>query len=973
MKFYLIVIPFLISCCKQEDSKKIEFLETDADKLCVITNLKLIWDSINKDVKLKDSLRLELANSIITQTCVYPRDSYLLKLADNFHDLGNSSINLLNSRIYYQSALNFRKQFYKDTIHLDILRALINIGNTYANEGNYLEALRYYDSADIRQERFLVFPFIYNQTRKSTCYINLNDFNKALECLNLAHNQVLDCINKPNPSEIKGWATVSSLLYDLMSRTCNLYRSTHQYQQSLKAGLEGISLVRKWSLPQDSLNGLANLYISIGNTFQDSANTLVAFLDRIPLFEEAIKNYTLAETYYKKVPDYKYSLLCIGNIGSMYEKIGNYEKAQQILDAGIKLCLEKYTPAYKEQLLNLYINIGTIDYRQDSLLKSIQSYHSALMLIDSIKTKENQLPTIEKFYKNYKSSLILLGSLGRVYLKLAEKDKQYIPLANTSYDSLIQLINYIRGNLVNDQAKITLAEQSRQWIPDAFDDTRELYEITNDSFYKERAFQIVEQSKAFSLLEASRLNNASELLPKELKAKQKEVANLQLQAAKSDSLKELSGRKQREFLLTLKEKAPSYFALKYQGVDLNVKDIQQTLLASNQGMIEYFIQDSNLNIFYISKSDFVLDTIQILKQQLKDWIQSFQSNMNPVNPDGSLSQEKVKTFCSSSLSLYEVLIGKLKKAYQLPERLIIIPDGILNDLSFDALLTRISGNGDDLPLQVQNENFLVNHHTISYCFSANLLREMNREKSHNDLKPQLALFAPSFQSESDSLPKLQYQQKEIDGIKKQITNCKLDKASTKDDFIKASRTYSYLHVSSHGYVSDNPDYSFLAFSQKTATTDASQLLYLKELYNYPMNQELITLTACETALGQQREGEGNISLARGFAYAGVKSFITTLWKIQTNGASKIIPGFYNHLFNLAEPKDVALTNSKREFLKAGKGVYPENWAGLILIGSTNKVTNSSSTNLWIFYLMGILVLSVIAWILSKRKLTQRSI
>ncbi|MBK9719386.1 MAG: CHAT domain-containing protein [Saprospiraceae bacterium] len=341
--------------------------------------------------------------------------------------------------------------------------------------------------------------------------------------------------------------------------------------------------------------------------------------------------------------------------------------------------------------------------------------------------------------------------------------------------------------------------------------------------------------------------------------------------------------------------------------------------------------------------------------------------MNPVNSDGSLAAKKVQTFCDTSNYLYKILIGKIKEKYPLPERLIIVPDDMLNNLAFDALLIRISGQGNDIPLQVNDDNFLVSHHAISYCFSANLLKEMCKTKKDNKLRLSLALFAPSFHAESISLPFLNNQKVEIEEIHKIIPNSTIDLKSTKERFISGANKFAYLHISTHGYVSSDPDQSYLAFSQHSAKTDTSQLFFLKELYNYQMDQELITMTACETALGQQREGEGNISLARGFAYAGVRSFVTTLWKIPTNGATKIVPTFYNFLFNSHQTKDVALANSKRSFLKTGKNIYPENWAGLILIGNTKSVIITNSSHLLAWIVSGSLIIVFLFWIRIFRK------
>ncbi|MGB5032613.1 MAG: hypothetical protein WBO76_10890, partial [Saprospiraceae bacterium] len=66
-------------------------------------------------------------------------------------------------------------------------------------------------------------------------------------------------------------------------------------------------------------------------------------------------------------------------------------------------------------------------------------------------------------------------------------------------------------------------------------------------------------------------------------------------------------------------------------------------------------------------------------------------------------------------------------------------------------------------------------------------------------------------------------------------------------------------------------------------------------------------------------------------------------------------------------KDVALANSKRSFLKTGKNIYPENWAGLILIGNTKSVIITNSSHLLAWIVSGSLIIVFLFWIRIFRK------
>ena len=111
---------------------------------------------------------------------------------------------------------------------------------------------------------------------------------------------------------------------------------------------------------------------------------------------------------------------------------------------------------------------------------------------------------------------------------------------------------------------------------------------------------------------------------------------------------------------------------------------------------------------------------------------------------------------------------------------------------------------------------------------------------------------------------------------------------------------------------------------------------LPEIYNLQLEADLVVLSACETAAGILKTGEGVMSLSRGFAWAGVPSTVTSLWKVNEEATAKIMVSFYENL-RQNYPKDVALKQAKMTYLKNNPEAAPYFWAAFILVGNTDAL------------------------------------
>ena len=150
--------------------------------------------------------------------------------------------------------------------------------------------------------------------------------------------------------------------------------------------------------------------------------------------------------------------------------------------------------------------------------------------------------------------------------------------------------------------------------------------------------------------------------------------------------------------------------------------------------------------------------------------------------------------------------------------------------------------------------------------------------------------------------------------------------------------------------------SQIAFSLSQDTTE-DDFLSLEELFHLRLPAEMVVLSACETGIGKLYRGEGISSLARGFSYAGSRSIITTLWKVNDEATAQIMAQFYQNL-DQGISKDESLRLAKLAYLETADNLtaHPFYWSGYVPIGNMMPVEGGENDWWWvvlIFILLGV--------------------
>jgi len=402
------------------------------------------------------------------------------------------------------------------------------------------------------------------------------------------------------------------------------------------------------------------------------------------------------------------------------------------------------------------------------------------------------------------------------------------------------------------------------------------------------------------------------------------------------------------------EKFPEYYRAKYGLATPAVADLQ-AMLRPGQTLLEYTVGDSAIFAFVIRPDHFSVHTLprdfpleQTVDSLTHLGIYAYYTLPKPKRTQ-SIEKNSVRNYTNAARLLYEKLMAPV--AAHLTEDLVVIPDGVLGYVPFEALLTGEPARRS--VFSTYKPHFLAQRHRISYCYSATLLREMRDKRHRTEPLNNVLALAPFFREDTatlhfkadsadllalrDAFGPLHASGDEAHAVAQLLGGSALyGPEASLDTFRRLAPNVRVLHLSTHGKADDRAgDYAWLALGVP-GDTSAFDKLYARDLYGIGLNADLVVLSACETATGKLRRGEGIVSLARAFSFAGAKSLVTSLWKVDDAATKNLMVNFYRYLHD-GRAKDAALHQAKLDFLNQAQAtdtnlLHPFFWAGFVAVG-----------------------------------------
>jgi len=357
-----------------------------------------------------------------------------------------------------------------------------------------------------------------------------------------------------------------------------------------------------------------------------------------------------------------------------------------------------------------------------------------------------------------------------------------------------------------------------------------------------------------------------------------------------------------EILEELKLTSPEYASLKTAS-PMPFEKICE-LIDEDTAILEYFSTEDNLIVWIITKDSTVTRTIPLSRKELKNKIKHYREEI-AVN----MTAEKIKSdgWKVESQSLYNLLIEDMEKLLKGKSRLVIVPHRYLHYLPFSTLL-----NADG--------QYLIEKYEIVYLPSLNVLsycREKNTLK-----KDYLVAFEYGNLNRHPYSP-LPDSIKEVNAIKKLYPHNEIyrEQGMVKNVLTSGLNHGDIIHFATHGILdSHSPVFSKLVM--------ADEDLEVHEIFDLKFSAYLVTLSSCQTGLGELSEGDELTGFSRAFIYGGTPTVCVSLWNVSDKATADLMEKFYFYLKE--NSKSEALRLAEMDMIK--KYRHPFLWAPFVLIG-----------------------------------------
>jgi CHAT domain-containing protein/tetratricopeptide (TPR) repeat protein len=781
------------------------------------------------------------------------------------------------------------------------------IGSIHSRRGQMQTAI------ELHREAIQIFREIGDSPSEAITFNSIGQVYQHLDEKDVAIDNYEEALKRFQRNGAVDFAT--STIYQI----ARLYKLMGNNQRALTYYRQCISLssrAKKRRMEAYALNDIASIYASEGRR------------------TEALKQYQRVLSFYRGIGDRRGEALTLNGMGDLFCSINSYRKAL----AFYKRAIEPMQKADEEVQIKTLHNVAYAARQTGDLPSALSYVEQAIKKIDEIRTNL----AVPDLRTSYTASMHDNYSL---YIEILMQQEQRLPGRGFAARALLT------SEIARARSLLEVLVESKADVQQGM-----------DPVLTDRARAVQRGLREKELYESALSANASSSTEIEGVAREIRELKTEYQAVEAQ----------------LRQTNPRYAAL-VQPRELDLEELQAELMRDDSMLLEYSLGEEKSYLWAVTFNSLTAYELPPRKQ-IEDAATETYIALTARQVTGDLVDprygERVdaadQQYPLKAWTLSKVLLGPV--AQQLAShRLLIVAEGALQYIPFDAL--------PDPSLEPHptwapsaDQPLLVRHEVVMLP-SLSILSMIRREKYDWTPNNVVAVLADPVFSKNDSrlhaasrdavnaassesglpqpralrryldlagggdLRRLSHTSDEADAIVAAAPRgtsiiAKGFEANRETAMSSQFGKYQILHFATHGLLdSEHPELSSIVLSRVDKNGQSQDgLMQLQDIYNLKVSSNLVVLSACNTALGKNIQGEGLISLTRGFMYAGSRSVVATLWSVDDKATTELMSHFYEALLKQGLPPGAALRAAKLALREEKRWRPPYFWAAFVLQG-----------------------------------------
>jgi CHAT domain-containing protein len=736
------------------------------------------------------------------------------------------------------------------------------------------------------------------------------------------------------------------------------HRNQGEFPQAMEADERSIAIYRQLDDKHQAAAGLNNLAATYrltgdlrraGELWEESAregrdfpDVLNSAISNLALVAGDLGNVAASRAYLEQTnraaeKNHDWRTLAVGliNIGPSYRDAKEYDKALQIYKRALDLSMQVHDvmlqstalvnrSAVYESLKQPQLAIADLE-ESLRVIKGTDSKSAKLVALSNLAPLELSAGKVDLAFEYARQAVAAareyqvpeqvwpaFDALGNCWL--AKKDRVQ---ARSAFEQAIASIELLRSRAGGSEADGQYFLQSR------ITPYHDLLKLDLDEGLPEQALALAERAKARQLLDVLRRGKTqpAEVMTAAEVAEERRLSavlsQLDQQAAGADTQKrmEQAQRQMEAFRLRVYLAHPGLAAQRGEAVPVTLAQSEELLPDAHTAIVEFVSTADTLYTFTVIRGASghpALSThaIRWPREELARDVEEFQAKL----------AARDLGYRDNAARLYKRLLGPLSAQLRESRLLVLVPDGPLWNLPFQAL---VAGDG----------KHLIERQSVFYAPSLTYLRENRRAK--HEVEPAHQLLALGNPDTGD-LPETAREVRELENLYGPAhSKTLLAGEALKANWRKEAPNYRVLHLATHGILnSKNPMYSYLVFSGKTGS---DKLLEAREVVNMKLNPDLVVLSACETGRGSVSIGEGLVGMSWAFLLAGAPTTVVSQWKTDSASTTQLMIAMHASMKPvLASSQGVGRARSLQKaalaLMQTPEYRHPFYWAGFVMVG-----------------------------------------